>query len=179
MNIRLFGGQVLNYLYNEVITHIPIHSLRKGFLRLFNKKIDKSAVILMHVRILNFWNAEIGPRVVINQYCLLDCRIVPIIMKSNADLAPYCRIWTTGHNPDDPEHGLYSAPVVIEEHAWVASSVTILPGVTIGRGAVVAATSLVHKNVEPMAVVGGNPARFIRKRDNPLTYKLTYKPFLE
>ncbi len=55
------------------------------------------------------------------------------------------------------------APIVIEDHVWVGSNATILPGVTIGRWSVVAAGAVVSKDVEAFTVVGGVPARVIRK----------------
>ena len=62
----------------------------------------------------------------------------------------------------------------IGRHAWVASHAIVLPGVTIGEGAVVAAGAVVTKDVEPYLMVGGNPARPIRKRTRDLTYHLGY-----
>lgn len=55
--------------------------------------------------------------------------------------------------------------VVIGENVWIGMDVTLLPGVEIGEGAVIAACSCVTKNVPPMALVGGNPARVIKYRD--------------
>lgn len=55
------------------------------------------------------------------------------------------------------------APIVIEDHVWIGSNATILPGVTIGRWSVVAAGAVVSKDVEAFTVVGGVPAREIRK----------------
>ncbi|GGC11224.1 hypothetical protein GCM10011494_32460 [Novosphingobium endophyticum] len=51
---------------------------------------------------------------------------------------------------------------MVEDHAWIGSGAIILPGVTIGRGAVVAAGAVVHRDVAPLTVVGGVPARFLR-----------------
>lgn len=56
-------------------------------------------------------------------------------------------------------------PVIIEDFVWIGCNVTILPGVTVGEGAVVAGGSVVVKDVPPLAVVGGNPARFITQRN--------------
>jgi len=58
-----------------------------------------------------------------------------------------------------------TAPIMIQDHAWVAADAFIGPGVTIGEGAVVGARSSVYRNVEPWTVVGGNPARVIKKRE--------------
>lgn len=58
------------------------------------------------------------------------------------------------------------APIVIEEHVWIGSNATILPGVTIGRWSVVAAGAVVRKDVPPFTVVGGVPAREIRRIDS-------------
>lgn len=55
--------------------------------------------------------------------------------------------------------------VIIGDFVWIGANVNILPGVTIGEGAIIAMGSVVTKNVEPMAIVGGNPAKFIRYRD--------------
>lgn len=64
------------------------------------------------------------------------------------------------------------SPVVIEENVWVASHAIILPGVTVGEGAVVAAGSVVTKSVPSCAVVGGNPAKVIKYRDRERYIKL-------
>ena len=59
---------------------------------------------------------------------------------------------------------LITAPIVIEDQAWIGAKAFVGMGVTIGQGAVVGATASVYKNVEPWTVVGGNPARVIKKR---------------
>lgn len=158
---------------------MPWHGLRVFFLRLFNKKIDPSVKILLHVRILSFWEIEIRKNVVINQYCLLDCRKYPIIIEHNTDIGPYTHIWTLGHDPDDDQHGLYGGEVRIGHHVWIASGVTILPNLTLGEGCVVAASAVVHKSVKPAMIVAGNPAREVRKRKNSLKYQLDYTPIFE
>jgi maltose O-acetyltransferase len=179
MGVNLIAGAFLNWLYNDVISHVPIHFIRKSFLRLGNRNISRSCRILMHTRFLNFWNIQIGDRVVINQHCLLDCRMYRISIASDADIGPYTRIWTLGHNPDSNTHAVIGSNVIIEDHVWVASGVTILPGVTLRRGAVVAAASVVVKDVAELTIVAGNPARFIRRRDNDLTYTLNYNPLFD
>lgn len=72
---------------------------------------------------------------------------------------------TATHDISDPLHHLYSQPIVIENQAWIASEAFIGPGVTVKQGAVVGARAAVFKDVEPWTVVGGNPAKFIKKRE--------------
>ena len=73
---------------------------------------------------------------------------------------------TINHDPD-PENrsATYGRPIVIEDKAWIGINSTILPGVSIGYGAIVGAGSVVTKDVPPMTVVAGNPAKFIKKID--------------
>jgi len=169
----------LNFFWNEFVTHIPVHFLRILFLRISNRTISRSCVVLMHTRILNFWNVTIKDRAVINQYVLIDCRRSKVIIEEDADIGPYTRIWTTGHQPDSESHEIYHENVTIGHHSWIASGVTILPGANIGSGAVVASGAVVTKSVPPQEIWGGNPARFIRKRANSLLYKLNYTPYFE
>lgn len=179
MNLRLWGGAFLNFLYNDLFSHIPFHFLRINFLRLFNSRIHPNTKILMHTRLLNFWALEIRENVVINQHCLLDCRRYKIIISDNTDIGPYTRIWTLSHDPDALDHAVAGGDVIIGHHVWIASGVTILPGVEIGDGAVVASGSVVSKSVEEKTIMAGNPARKIRDRQNDLSYKLFYNPILE
>ncbi len=73
---------------------------------------------------------------------------------------------------DNPYHGIYkrevppaSRPITIEDDVWIASDTIILPGVTIGRGAIVGAHAVVVADVAPFTVVAGNPARAVRTLD--------------
>ncbi|MCC8358451.1 acyltransferase [Salinimicrobium sediminilitoris] len=133
----------------------------------------------MHTKIPNFWNLEIGDNSIINQSCHLDCRQFKVIIKDNVDIGPYTRIWTLGHDPHDDKHSLYGGDVVLSDHVWVASGVTILPYVNLEKGAVVAASSVVHKSVKEKEIVAGNPAKFIKLRNNKLIYTINYKPLLD
>ena len=69
--------------------------------------------------------------------------------------------------------------VIIDDYVWIASRVTILPGVHIGRGAVVASGAIVTKDVPECAIVGGVPARIIGERKSKLHYNLKYKPLFQ
>ena len=83
------------------------------------------------------------------------------------------RILTGSHGVDDPAWRLKVAPVSIGDYAWIATDSIILPGVTIGEGAVVGAGSVVTRDVERFTVVAGNPAVVIRRRN---AAQFTYSP---
>lgn len=87
-------------------------------------------------------------------------------------IGPQVFIQTSTHRWEGPDleavpydHHITSGPVVIGDHVWLGARVVVLPGVNIGDGAVVGAGSVVTADVEPCAVVAGNPARILRHRD--------------
>jgi len=95
-----------------------------------------------------------------------------ITLGDNVNLSSQAAIWTMQHVPDDPDFGVVSAPVRVEDRAWISFRATILPGVTIGEGAVIAAGAVVTKDVPPFAMVGGIPAKQIGERSRALRYVL-------
>jgi putative colanic acid biosynthesis acetyltransferase WcaF len=82
----------------------------------------------------------------------------------NATVSQYAYLCTGTHDISDPHMKLVTAPIIIGDSAWVCADTFIAPGVTLGEGAVAGARSSVYKDVEPWTVVGGNPAKFIKKR---------------
>jgi len=84
-------------------------------------------------------------------------------------MAPRCSLFAENHNFDDmgqslKEQGVSRAPIDIEDDCWIASHSVILAGVTIGRGSVVAAGSVVTKSMPPYSIIAGVPARVIKSR---------------
>lgn len=75
------------------------------------------------------------------------------------------RLITGSHDVTSPHFNLVTRPITINDNVWIATGAIVLPGVTIGEGAVVGAGSVVTKDVEPWSVVAGNPAKFIKKRE--------------
>ena len=74
---------------------------------------------------------------------------------------------------DEEQEAVTKGPIVLEDDVWIGQDSIILSGVTIGRGSVIAAGSVVTKSVEPYSIVGGNPARLIRYRfDDELRLKM-------
>ena len=143
------------------------------------KSIGKQTNFLMGLEIRKGKNISIGNNCVINKKVLLDGRGGNLIIGNNVDIAQETNIWTLEHDVHDDNHKDIGADVIIEDFVWIASRVTILPGVRIGRGAVVASCALVNKDVLPMAIVGGVPAKIIGVRKSGLKYNLNYRPLFK
>lgn len=107
-------------------------------------------------------NSNIGP------YCYIGCS-GGIRIGNNVMMAPRCSLFAENHNFEDETQtlkaqGVTRAPIEIEDDCWIASHSVILAGVTIGRGSVVAAGSVVTKSMPPYSIIAGVPARVIKSR---------------
>ena len=91
--------------------------------------------------------------------------LAPIEIGSRCCVGEDVRLLTGSHDVQSPNFTLVTKPIVIKDNVWVATGATILLGVTIGEGAVVGCAAVATKDVEPWTVVGGNPAKFIKKRE--------------
>ena len=136
---------------------------KRFLLRLFGAKIDKTAVVYSSVKIYYPSN------LIMEKYsCLaseVNCYNVALIrIGANTTVSQGAFLCTASHVITNPLNPLITAPIVIEDQAWIGAKAYIGMGVTIMQGAVVGATASVYKNVEPWTVVGGNPAKFIKKR---------------
>jgi putative colanic acid biosynthesis acetyltransferase WcaF len=133
-------------------------------LRLFGAKVHSKAVVYSSVRIYMPWKLEMA-----EYSCLspeVDCYNVDMIrIGAHSTVSQKTYLCTASHNITKNHNPLITAPITIEDQAWIGASAFIGMGVTIGQGAVVGATASVYKDVEPWTVVGGNPARFIKKRE--------------
>lgn len=121
------------------------------------------------------YNIQIGNHCVINKNVVLDGR-GELIIGSNVDIAQDSMIWTEQHDQNDDNHKTIVKPVIIEDYVWIASRATILPGVTLFKGCVVATGSVVTKDVPEKNVVAGVPAKTISIRNNKLSYTLNFHP---
>lgn len=164
----------LSGLYHFVIRFImsfPIFSVRLLLCKIILKRFDMSSYVCRDVDFRSPYRIEIGLYTTINRDCVIDGR-GGCIIGDNVDIAQEVNIWTEQHDYNNPFYETELKPVVIEDYVWIASRATILPGVKIGRGAVVAAGAIVTKDVPPLSVVAGVPARIIGKRENTMRYKL-------
>lgn len=137
---------------------------KRFLLRLFGAKIASTAAVYATAKVFQPW------MLVMDDYACLaegvDCyNSVHLYIGRNATVSQRVFLCTAGHDITDPYHHQTEAPIVIGDRVWICAEAFIGQGVTIGEGAVCAARSVVVRDVKPWTVVGGNPARFIKKRE--------------
>lgn len=158
---------------------VPFHHIRRFFYRLVGMRIGSGSTIHMMARIYDPRYIRIGEDTIIGERATLDGRKqLPdskggLKIGNHVDIASEVMIWTSQHDIDSDDFHAIEAKVVIEDYVFIGPRAIILPGVTIGRGAIVAAGAIVSKDVPPMTVVAGIPAKEIRKRTpQELNYRL-------
>ena len=165
-------------LFQSIVMFLPFSYLRIAWCKLFIKQFGKHIYISRNLDIRSPWKGELGNNVIINKRVLLDMR-GGLYIGNNVDIAQDVQIWTAEHDVSSTVHAMISSPVKIADNVWIASRAIILPGVTIGKGAVVACGAIVTKDVEPFTIVAGVPAKKISERTHDLEYTLNHKPFFE
>lgn len=153
----------------------PSRRIRTRYLKKILGKMGEGVSFLRHVKLLYPKGISVGDRVIINQDVLLDGRGT-LEIENDTDIATNVMIWTMDHDPNSETHESRAGKVHIGHHVWIASRATILPGVTIGNGAVVASNAVVTKDVPANAIVAGVPAKVIGERKNSLQYKHDFHP---
>ncbi|MEX2170253.1 MAG: WcaF family extracellular polysaccharide biosynthesis acetyltransferase [Pirellulales bacterium] len=137
---------------------------KPAILRLFGARIGQGVVIKPHVRIKYPWRLSIGDHCWIGQGSWID-NIADVAIGSHVCISQNTYLCTGNHDHRRKTFDLTALPIVVENGAWVAASSLLLPGVTVGANAVVAAGSVVTKDVPAGTMVGGNPARPIKARE--------------
>ena len=133
-------------------------------LRIFGLKCKKNIVCFPTIKVWAPWNIEFGSSVAIDDFVNLYSA-EKIVIGSKVSISRDCFICTASHNIHYPSLPLKVAPITISDGVWIGARSIVLPGVTIGEGAIVAAGSVVTKDVDAWTIVGGNPARIIKKRE--------------
>ncbi|MHC2991913.1 acetyltransferase [Pontibacter sp. HJ8] len=149
-------------LSTQLNTSTDINQIRERLSEVIGTELDESTTIFppFHTNFGRF--IRIGKNVFINHACsFLD--MGGITIEDHVLLGPRVNLTTENH-PLDPadRRTLICKPILIKRNAWIGAAATILPGVTIGENAVVAAGAVVSKDVPADTIVGGVPAKFIK-----------------
>lgn len=155
-----------------IVGNIPFWIIRMTAYEFFGVKIGSGSYIHMWARFYNPANIEIGEDSHIGDNCFLDGRN-KIRIGDHVDIASQVLIYNEEHNVHSEKFEATSGSVEIGDYVFIGPRAIILPGVKIGRGAVIAAGAVVTRDVPEMTIVGGVPAKEIAVRKiKDLNYKL-------
>lgn len=135
-------------------------------LRLFGADVKRDSGVYASTKIWAPWklklghNAWLGPDVICYNQAM-------VALEDDVTVSQYSYLCTAGHKTDVLnvcDEGLIVAPITLRKGSWVGTRAFIGMGVEIGENAIVGATASVFKDVEQDSIVGGNPAKFIKKR---------------
>lgn len=177
MRIRQFYWDARNEcreLFLWFICHIPRGMgvrIRRRLLRAFLARLGEGTVVRAGFGISNPEKVSIGSH----------CNFAPgvfitggggVTIGDYVGLGPDVKIWSINHRFEDPDtpwlkRGWDKTPAVIEGDVWVGANCFVMPGITIGRGAILSAGTILMKSVPPFAIVAGNPGRVVGWRKRP------------
>jgi acetyltransferase-like isoleucine patch superfamily enzyme len=156
-----------------VVSHLPARRLRHAVFARMGLTLGPGALIHRGVEVRNPRRVTIGEGSVIGFDAILDGRH-GIEIGRRVNVSSQAAIWTMQHDFRRADFAAVGASVRIEDFVWLSFRSVILPGVTVGRGAIVAAGAVVTRDVPPMAIVAGVPARVVGERpDVGLDYSLS------
>lgn len=139
---------------------------RIALLRLFGAKVEWDANVYASVMIWAPWMLQMGHRACLGPEVICYNQDW-VVLKDDAVVSQFTYLCTAGHDVNmmnTADKSLITAPIILKSKSWIGARSFIGMGVEIGEGAVVGATASVYKSVEPWSVVGGNPAKVIKKR---------------
>jgi acetyltransferase-like isoleucine patch superfamily enzyme len=157
-----------------LLTNMPLQFgvwLRSAFLPYFFQGLGKGTKFQSGLRVTNPEKVSIGA----------NCNFARGVFITGGGgvrigdwvgFGPDVKVWSVNHRFDDPDtpwllQGWTRKTVVIEDDVWLGANVFVMPGVTIGKGAIVSACALVDKSIPPYAIVAGNPCRVLGWRKRP------------
>lgn len=161
-------------LYNLILRILPFHQARVFFLRMCGASVGKGVAVHGRVYFTRPGNLQLGAYSTINKDCYVDTR-GGVAVGDSVMIGHNSFIYTAGHDIDCKDFSGYNAGVEIGDYAVVFPHSLIMPGVKVGKGAVILTGSVVTKDVDEFAVVGGNPCKFIKHRSHGLNYRHEYR----
>ena len=133
------------------VGHCPFHCCRRFFYRLAGMKIGKGSTLHMWANFFNPSGIIIGEDTIIGDHCFLDGRS-QLRIGNHVDIASQVLIYNSEHDINNEDFKAIEAPVEIDDYVFVGPRVIILPGVKIGKGAVVAAGAVVTEDIAPFEI---------------------------
>lgn len=175
LNKFLRGG--INRFLDYNISTFPSNHIRKWFYKGLGAKIGNNVIFHFETEIRCHYKLKIGKGSIIGDNAILDARS-GLELGENVNISSNVSIYTLQHDHRNP---YFACPtnkkmnVTIKNRVWLGSNVIVLPGVTIGEGAVCCAGCVVTKDIEPYTVVAGIPAKKVGERPKNLIYEFKGK----
>jgi acetyltransferase-like isoleucine patch superfamily enzyme len=175
---RLFLVAAAFYLYNSFVTSIPVYWIRHLYLKkILGLDLGHGSSIHMGCFITGR-GVSVGSGTVVNRKVHLDGRGT-LIIGNNVSISPEAYVLTMTHEVNSADFAGVKKTTCIEDYGWIGVRAIILPGVRIGKGAVVGAGAVVTRDVAPFTIVAGSPARKIGERKTDLRYTPKYQPYFD
>jgi putative colanic acid biosynthesis acetyltransferase WcaF len=142
----------------------PCYAPRRTILRAFGAKVGRHVNIANSAQIYFPWNLEVGDWSSIGDRAIVY-NLGKVVIGDKATVSQGAHLCAGTHDFSDPATPLLTPSILIGGQAWICADAFVGPGISIGEGAVVGARAVAVKDVEPWAVVAGNPAHFIKQRN--------------
>lgn len=171
--LRLNLTKIALSAFNSVFSLCLLFSIRRFLLRMTGCDIGANTTFHRKVVFFCFGRLRVGESSTINYGCYIDAR-GGVAIGNNVNISHDVKIYTMGHSLDSPDAHTVSKAVNIDDYAWIFPNVLIMPGVNIGKGAVIYPGSVVTKSLDAYGIYAGNPARKIRERKVEPEYKAAF-----
>lgn len=172
--MKRFLSELLLYLCNYVVRFLPSRRLRLLFYkRVMGFDLGPNTSIFIDNYFTSKKNLKTRGNVVFNAGCHIDTRALISIGK-NVSISPRVSILTGDHDVYDKKVSARFRPVTIQDNVFIGYGAILLPGITIGQGAVICAGCVVTKDVGDYDIVGGVPARKIGTRPEAIERDVIY-----
>lgn len=154
-------------LINATIFRVFPNQIKKPrifMLKLFGAKLSSTVNINRTAKIDHPWNLSMGHLSSLGHNSWIYC-LDKITIGEKCCIGNNVFLITGSHDVNSLSFDLLTKPIIIHDGCWISTGVYILPGVEVGAFSVIGAKSLIVKDVEAFDIVGGNPAKFIKKRN--------------
>lgn len=158
------------WIENNIVAIIPLWCVRKAYHRMMGMKIGCGSQLNMRTYLIGPGALSIGEHSHVNPGCLIDYR-GGVEIGSCVSISHRVMLITGGHDVQSKEFCEIRKPIKIGDYVWIGAGATVLQGVDVGEGAVVAAGAVVVNDVAPFTIVGGVPAKKIGERAKELDYR--------
>jgi putative colanic acid biosynthesis acetyltransferase WcaF len=146
------------------ITPIPFFACRACILRFFGAEVGISTYVYPNVRIWAPWQLVLGDKATLGPGVEVY-NPGGVHLGHHAIVSQDAYLCGGSHDFNDLAFPMTWAPIVLEPYSWICARAVVLPGVTVGKGAILGAAAVISKDMDPLGVYVGNPARMVTSRD--------------